>query len=107
MREELSNKELLVELQNMRGVLISTLKKYAPDNLKERIKTIEQAHQQIKKLIQVDPEEIIQAVLDHADCHHIPMQGDAGFNPFPRYSVEYDVKDGCHEAVRKVLGVEK
>jgi hypothetical protein len=51
----------------------------------------------------IDPEEIIQAVLNHVDCHHVTTHDEDGL----RDDAEYDVKKGCHEAVRKVLGVEK
>lgn len=68
------------------------------DMLKEQ-----QIYQQIKKLIQVDPEEIIQVVLSHLDCHRVHTHDEDGHH----VHVDYDVKDGCHEAVRKVLGVER
>lgn len=68
------------------------------EEMKEEIR---QAYQQIKKLIQVDVEEIIQAVLNHAECHHVPTHDEDGHH----VTVEYDVDDKCHEAVQKVLGV--
>lgn len=62
-----------------------------------------QAYKQIKELIKVDVEEIIQAVLNHTECHHVPTHDEDGHHE----NIEYDVDDKCHEAVRKVLGVEK
>lgn len=56
-----------------------------------------------RERLNIDPEEIIQAVLDHIDCHHALDHDEDGL----RSVAEYDVDDKCHEAVRKVLGVEK
>lgn len=49
----------------------------------------------------IDPEEIIQAVLEHVDCSHATHRDEDGTHD----DAEYDVDDKCHEAVRKVLGV--
>ncbi len=62
-----------------------------------------QAYEQIRDLIEVDVHEIIQAVLDHIECKHTPSHEEDGVH----VTDEYDVDDKCHEAVRKVLGVEK
>lgn len=53
---------------------------------------------------EVDVEEIIQAVLGHVICYHQITRDEDGIH----HTSEYDVsKDSCHEAVKKVLGVEK
>ncbi len=64
---------------------------------------MQKVYEQIRSLIEVDVHELIQAVLDHAKCHHTLEHDEDGVRSVP----EFDVDDKCHEAVRKVLGVEK
>ena len=102
MREEELVKSLDIILHGFweRKVLINKKKNWK--HLKGFAKEKE-VIKQIRKLIQVDVDEIIQVVLDHAECHHNVDHDEDGTH----VDVEYQVKDGCHEAVRKVLGVEE
>lgn len=74
---KLNQEELLEEVKIMKGVVILTLKNNRAHNFKKRIKTIEQACQQIKELIQKPgvTEELVKRWVKKIGCAPYHIEG--------------------------------